>query len=232
MQSTNQDARIGRLWYLHNSYDQDATRGDWDSVCSEGGITGQDWNRVSNWDSVKKVPYIFFSRAPLTFAHSQLVIPAPPGQKNSGQIDEAKFFKWAACLIKRAIITFSKALYDKRVHTDGKYKGLAEVTRTEGNYLKTLIVRASASEKIGLEYKVHLVPYFESHRNECAERFKARHRIPAHSVREGGLLGWLGERENQVDEWEVNSLWKFKLDEIANNDLGMVELAKCFRSLW
>ena len=56
--------------------------------------------------------------------------------------------------------------------------------------------------------------------------------MPAHSVREGGLLGWLGERENQVDEWEVDSLWKYKLDEIANSDLGMKGLANHFRSLW
>ena len=56
--------------------------------------------------------------------------------------------------------------------------------------------------------------------------------MPAHSVQEGGLLGWLGERENDVDEWEVGSPWKYKLDEIANKDLEVEELAKHFRSLW
>jgi len=159
------------------------------------------------------------------------VIPAPPGQKDSGSIDEARYFKWAACLIERAITTFTRAFRDQHTHELDKYKELAEVTRTRGDYLKTLILRASASEKIGSEYKVHLVPYFESHRNDCAARFKARHKIPTDFDREGGLLGWLGERENQVDEWEVGSLWKYKLDEIANRNWGLEQLAKHFRSL-
>lgn len=226
------DSRISRLWYLHKSYDQKSTEANWDSICNEGKIEGDAWNQVSNWNDAKRVPYIFFSRAPLTFAHSQLVIPAPPGQNDSSSIDEAKYFKWAAYLVEGAIATFTKAFRGEKVHEDTKYKELAEVTRTRGGYLKTLILRASASEKIGSEYKIHLVPYFESHRNLCAERFKAQNGLPADSDREGGLLGWLGERENEVDEWEVGSLWKYKLDEIAIGEWKMQELAKRFRSLW
>jgi len=232
VQGTDQNAkRIPRLWYLHKSYNQESKDDDWDSVCNGGGITGEEWSQVTKWEDVEKVPHIYLSRAPLTFAHSQLVIPAPPGRKNNDSIDEAMLFKWAACLIERVIATFTKAFRDRQAHNDDKYRELAQVTRTTGDYVKTLILRASASEKAG-SYKVHLVPYFKSHRDDCAGRFRARHKIPPGDGREGGLLGWLGERENQVDEWEVGSLWKYKLDEIANKDLGMEELAKYFRSLW
>jgi hypothetical protein len=46
-------------------------------------------------------------------------------------------------------------------------------------------------------------------------------------------LWWLGEREDEVDKWEVNSNpWKYLLDDIANNDLKMPKLAGIFRTLW
>ena len=232
MQTVDLDPRIARLWYLHKSYEQGSATRDWESICNEDGIKGDEWDRVSNWNDAKKSPYIFFSRAPLTFAHSQLVIPAPPGQNDSGMIDEARYFKWATCVIERAIATFTKAFRGEQVHNRDEYKELAELTQTKGGYLKTLILRASASERIGSEYKVHLVPYFESHRDDCARRFRTRHKILPGDRREGGLLGWLGERENQVDEWEVDPPPDYRLDEIANKDLGMEELAKHFRSLW
>ena len=60
--------------------------------------------------------------------------------------------------------------------------------------MKTLVLRASAAEKQG-EYKVHLVPCFESHLKSANDLLRARFG----GRDEGGLLYWIGQREDLVD---------------------------------
>jgi hypothetical protein len=81
-----------------------------------------------------------------------------------------------------------------------RFKELARYTRTSGAYRKLLILRTSASEREA--FKIHLVPYFESHEHECYGLFHWRHSVRSDKL--GGLLGWLGERESEVDKVEVD----------------------------
>lgn len=60
--------------------------------------------------------------------------------------------------------------------------------------MKTLVLRASAEEDHG-EYKIHLVPCFQSHIDAANALFRARFG----TKEEGGLLYWIGEREHLVD---------------------------------
>ena len=106
-----------------------------------------------------------------------------------------------------------------------------QVRITRGSYEKTLVLRASAQETIGKEYKVHLVPFFASHAELCKKRFQSLHAAMPEQV--GGLLGWLGMREDDVDKWEVDpNPAKPMLDVIANEYLRMADLAQEFREIW
>jgi len=181
----------------------------------------QGYNDINNirkqrWENLSSVPHVFLARTPLTLGHSQLVIPSRT---------EDNSFRHAAKIIEKVIIVFKKAFSSSKVHEKKEFMELADITRTKGKYIKLLILRSSASEDINKEYKVHLVPYFSAHEKECSERFSKLHNLLPGS--QGGLLGWLGERENEVDKWEVASyLWKYKLDEIANHDWNMAQLAE------
>jgi hypothetical protein len=94
-----------------------------------------------------------------------------------------------------------------------------------------LVLRSSAQEIVDKEYKVHLVPYFESHAELCKKRFQSLHTVPNDQT--GGLLGWLGGREDDVDRWEVDpNPTKPILDQIANEHLKMTVLAQELRKLW
>lgn len=76
------DPRQKRVWYLlhrgkkfaKNEFD------DWGSI-SNNWINVTKWEDITrkSWNAVKNTPYIFLSRAPLTFGHLQLVIPSPSG---------------------------------------------------------------------------------------------------------------------------------------------------------
>ena len=241
--SIEQDGQIYRLWYLPREWcdiikkiEGGRERGtervtEWDQYVSNGdNVKGSDWQEVfqSGWDQVKQLPHIFLSRAPLTLGHSELVIPSPP----YGKISEAKFFECASHIIKRAIATFVKAFDCDKIHTKDKtFENLSKFTKTEGQYIKTLILKASANENLEEQYKVHLVPYFESHDIECKKRYDTRHRGLKSS--KGGLLAWLGEREDEADKLEADSsLWKYILDDSVNNDLQMSELAIKKRDRW
>ncbi|NOT22702.1 MAG: hypothetical protein HOP22_08245 [Nitrospiraceae bacterium] len=61
--------------------------------------------------------------------------------------------------------------------------------------MKTLVLKASAKEELGEEYKVHLVPCFSSHIESANNLFRAR--FGGNDV--GGLLHWIGQREQLVD---------------------------------
>ena len=229
------DGRIHRIWYLPSKWSEiknnlgDVT--NWSEYVSDGeNTTDSDWDK-SGWKLLQQFPYIFLSRSPLTFGHSQLVIPSPPARKWK-KTKEEDFFEWSSHIIEGAIATFSRVFRDDKIHQHNKiFKNLAEVTQTKGRYIKTLILRASANEKVFEEYKVHLVPYFKSHATKCQDRFRCRHR--ASLTKTGGLLGWLGEREDEVDKWEADPTpCKYRLDDIANEDLKMSELARKLRDSW
>lgn len=135
----------------------------------------------SAWDEIQKYPYIFLVHKPLTFGHSQLVIPNPIAPKLK-KLSEEELFEEASKHVKKAIETFRKIFKDTSILK--KFRVLAECTNTNGDYIKTLILRASADESYDEKYKVHLAPYFKSHGNDCGT---------------GGLLRWVGERELRVD---------------------------------
>jgi len=231
------DARTCRVWYLPPE--------GWKSItCKiiEGNVvfTKENWKN-KDWQAViskdykkdveKKSPHIFLSRAPLTFGHSQLVLPPPPCKSKNEKIPETIFFEFASYIVKRALAAFEKVLGKKEVHQNPTFKHLAESTYSYGKYIKTLVVRASASEKVGSEYKIHLVPYFQSHETECLKRFRAQHKVPPN--KKGGLLGWLGERETEIDKWEVE--WcspDFSLDDVARDVWKLPQLAQELSKSW
>ncbi|MEE8423908.1 MAG: hypothetical protein V3S49_05150 [Thermodesulfobacteriota bacterium] len=208
-----------RTWFLKMVHEGDA-------------FSTESMKQTERYDEIQKklnqdnkscstLSYIFLARAPLTFGHSQLVMKF----LSVKQQNEADFFEMVAPTIKGAISVFEKVLGSDCLHKSPEFTKLAELTRTDESYLKTLVLRASADECPKGEYKVHLVPYFESHAEKCQERYRGIHHINSGT---GGLLGWLGKRETEVDRWQISSEtpWAVKLDEIANIDLNMKEFAR------
>jgi hypothetical protein len=162
---------------------------------------------------------IFLVNAPLTFGHSQLIARFsvdPDGHT----CDESKRFSLTAPYIDMALRTFQQAFCISTIHKKIEFAPLAKLTMTDGDYIKTLILRASASEK-KTEYKVHLVPYFTSHDSECKKRFTAVHSVNPEKT--GGLLGWLGVRETIADSWlnDGDNPFKERLDEVVEKVLGL-----------
>ena len=131
--------------------------------------------------------YAFLVHAPITFAHSQLAVTVSPC------IQEEDMFSLAAkhigiCIgrLRSTIATLDLTQWDP----------LSRYTETSGQYAKTLVLRASASERQG-QYKIHLVPCFASHIEASNELFWERF----DKKREGGgLLHWIGKREHIVDK--------------------------------
>ncbi len=168
---------------------------------------------------------IFLVHTPLTFGHSQLIFSV-----HRQRLKEAARFEKVAKIIKSSISALQQVLGSENVHRKkSEFKTLAEITRTKGKYIKTLILRASADEK-STEYKIHLVPYFESHASNCKSRYKALHFIKRRrnsaTDKTGGLLAWLGERETEVDGWLKDSHpWAKILDQKALKDWKMDKLA-------
>ena len=222
------DGRIARLWYIPEGW-QNLSEARSVVEYVEDGSSLKNTSLRPNlendvWEQVTKSPCIFLSRSPLTFGHSQLLIPSPCDS-------EPDLFRLASKIICKVISIFSTVFGNTRLlHEKDTFKPLAESTHTEGSYKKTLVLRASAQEN-NEEYKVHLVPYFESHAELCKKRFHTVHTVAP--GRTGGLLGWLGEREDAVDRWEVDSNpTKPMLDYIANEHLRMVDLAQELRKVW
>jgi hypothetical protein len=162
--------------------------------------------------------------APLTFGHSQLTLSFPATSTDK----EASRFDRAAQSIAKALRVFEAALEPSLC----EFETLAKLTGTSGRYLKTLILRVSANEG-SAEYKVHLVPYFESHDLACKKRFDSVHSAVS-DERKGGLLGWLGQRETTVDSWQIDSDNPFHshLDRIAIDCLGLGRLARKLHEIW
>jgi hypothetical protein len=157
---------------------------------------------------------VIIVEAPLTFGHSQLVL------KTSKDLDEEVMFEGASFVIKKCLPIIRDRL-PSAVEND-KWKQLRNYTNTSGRYLKTLVLRASADEKVR-EYKVHLVPYFKSHL--CCTTLLFHGGRDVDKNRTGGLLRWLGEQEkrldDQIEKWRNTCRFPTALVE----SFGLIELA-------
>lgn len=225
------DGRLARLWYLPKEWNDTSAAMQVGKYLNDPALLeiATSWpDQKDSWERISKTcPCIYLPRSPLTFGHSQLIIPHP------GDCEQ-DLFRLASKIIYNVISTFSVVFGDKAnkpLHEDDTYKPLAENTYTHGSYRKTLVLRASAQENSREEYKVHLVPFFESHDSLCKKRFQSLHIVKPDQT--GGLLDWIGARERDVDRWEVDaSPVKPQLDQIANEKLRMIDLAKKFRKHW
>lgn len=131
--------------------------------------------------------YAFLVDTPHTFGHTQLVLKIDNTEK------EEDCFRKASSHVTSCIKKLRTALQDNFADD---YAFLLRYTRTSGKYKKTLVLRVSARESKG-EYKVHLVPYFESHFHATNKLYRATH--DKHKKENGGLLHWLGLREVLLD---------------------------------
>ena len=199
------DSRIPRTWFLCNGWSSEF-------------VADSERYQAIQQRAAQEPPTslmdarIFLVDSPLTFAHSQLAIKF----SESTHSDESDRFQIAAQFVQKAIIRFGQLL---RSNTIKYFKELAEFTRTSDNYIKTLILRASAQEEKG-GYKIHLVPYFRSHADACQKRF-----TDIFCDNEpGGMLGWLGDRETEVDKWKRDNI--NNLDNIVTQEWRLPELAK------
>ena len=186
-------------------------------------------DKEDDWSRVSKSPHIFLTNAPLTFGHSQLIIPTDAERES---LSESILFQKAASLIVEVLNVFKRVFEgDEALHLNQSFQKLAENTYSYGTYIKTLVLRTSATEAPNTELKVHLVPYFQSNQVECHKRFHRLH--SASPDREGGLIGWLGERETQVDKWLVDGFCgSLSLDEIGRYVWKLPELAMQLRQAW
>jgi hypothetical protein len=228
--SQNKDDRSCRTWFL--------PKGGWKQIKTvlenKTNLETENWKDICNKDYVKeienKVPHIFLSRSPLTFGHSQLVIPAIPGKI----FEEANFYEIASIILVRALQTYETVFSNKDspIHEEVTFSRLSESTYSYGNYVKTLLLRVSAVENAGEQYKVHLVPFLKSHQSECLKRFRAQHRT-ARPDKKGGLIGWLGDRETEVDKWEQGWPWpNVSHDDIANKVWNLPKLSNKLNKIW
>jgi hypothetical protein len=213
-----------RIWFILSSYNSSQNREDWDFENLPASINN--WNAI-DWNQAKNCPYIFFSRSPITFGHSIVVIPKPP---NSNSVHEAQFFRWAAQFIEITISIFYDAFVQREIHHINEFHEIANFTSSHGKYLKTLILKANANEDISNIYKIHLVPYFSSHEIVSQKRF--RNAYPEYNLADlkGGLLGWIGQQEDRVDKREISLLFNERNEE-SNKIIKEIEkLSFTFRN--
>jgi hypothetical protein len=191
-------------------------------------VAGKDYKA----DVKEKVPHIYLTRAPLTFGQSQLVIPFPSFKNEKEVIPESYFFQIASLMIIGAYKAFEKVFKKKNpIHEWPMFKRLAESTYSYGEYIKTLVIRASADEEVGRQYKIHLAPYFQSHAAECLKRYRSLHKVCPSD--RGGLIGWLGNKETEVEKWEVEWRWpEFSLDDVARDIWRLPDLAQQLSRVW
>ncbi len=191
---------------------------------------------VGNKDTYRNIRLV---RAPLTFGHSQFRFKPeksttstndakPNDSKESGKTNFPKpLFEPAGGEIDKAIKAMHKCLEPELF---AEFPTLKTVTDTEGKLLKVLVLRASATEDVDDELKIHLVPYFDSHHKACQKRFERRHQVLPGEL--GGMLGWLGEVEDTVDKWEVDHPREDRLNNWADKTLRLTELAEKLHDAW
>jgi len=131
--------------------------------------------------------FAFLVKEPLTFGHAQLIVAV-----DRKQLEEDSF-RITAVHIGNCIRAFRELFTNPVLEQWPEYR---EYTLTSGKHIKTLVMRASANEELG-EYKVHLVPYFQSHLDETKRLY--RENLKTVDGKGGGLLYWVGKRERLVD---------------------------------
>lgn len=130
--------------------------------------------------------FAFLVDKPISFGHSQLIVSIAPC------INEEDAFSLATKHIAICIARFRSIFRSLDLR---EWDQLARYTSTSGQYVKTLVLKASANEE-QKEYKVHLVPCFSSHIDAANDLFWARF---GKKPKGGGLLFWVGQREHFVD---------------------------------
>lgn len=229
--NTDIDTRPQRTWFLK----KEGIGKDWSSASVsplERYQSIQSEIKKENDNEYEIVTRIILSHTPLTFGHSQLVMKFLGGKR---QLEESARFERVAQFIKISISVFEQVFGREELHIrQHELRRLTEITRTSGKYIKTLILRSSAEEHTCeeyTEYKVHLVPYFASQATNCKSRYCTLHFLDGDAS--GGLLGWLGERETEVDRWQkAPHPWANSLNRIACEDWKIAELARLLCERW
>lgn len=225
-----EDTRPQRTWFLK----KESIGKEWSSASLEPDEryeSIQEEIKKENDNEYEIVTRIILSHTPLTFGHSQLITKFL-GEKR--HLRESARFEHVAQIIKNSISVFEQVFGQEKLHIRSEWERLAEITHTSRNHIKTLILRASAEEhacEAYTEYKVHLVPYFKSQAVNCKSRYCMLDFI--NSNERGGLLGWLGERETEVDRWQHSPHpWANNLNRIACEDWKIDKLAKLLCEKW
>jgi hypothetical protein len=221
--NTDIDTRPQRTWLLK----KEGIAKDWSSASvmpRQRYLSILSEEKKENDNKYGIVSRIILSHTPLTFGHSQLITKFLGDKRH---LRESARFEHVAQLITNSISVFEQVFGKEELQLRPEWERLADITHTSGKYIKTLILRASAEEhtcEAYTEYKVHLVPYFESQAANCKSRYCLLHFISSNE--RGGLLGWLGERETEVDRWQkLPHPWANNLNRIACEDWKIDKLA-------
>lgn len=132
---------------------------------------------------------VMIVEAPLTFGHSQLIL------ETEKAIPEEDMFEMSSSVIKESIRTLKEKLPE--AVENPVWEKLRSYTKTSGRLKKILILKVSANEA-EKQYKVHLVPYFESHLCLTTMLFQKGRDIDKGKI--GGMIRWLGEQEKRIDD--------------------------------
>jgi len=132
---------------------------------------------------------VFLVESPLTFGHSQLILTTEE------VISEEDMFDRSSSVIKEGIQILKRKLPE--AIEDPVWKTLRDYTKTSGRLIKILILRVSADEA-EKQYKVHIVPYFESHL--CLTTLLFQKGRDVDTKKTGGMIRWLGEQEKRLDD--------------------------------
>jgi len=127
--------------------------------------------------------------SPLTFGHSQLIL------ETKKVIPEEDMFEMSSSVIKESIRTLKEKLPE--AVENPVWKTLRDYTKTSGRLKKILILKVSANEA-EKQYKVHMVPYFESHL--CLTTMLFQKGRDLYIGKTGGMIRWLGEQEKRLDD--------------------------------
>ena len=132
---------------------------------------------------------VMIVEAPLTFGHSQLIL------RTERIIPEEDMFGMSSSVIKECLPIINEKL--PKALENPVWKTVREYTKISGRLLKTLILKVSANEA-ERQYKVHIVPYFESHL--CLTTILFQQGRDVDKSKTGGLIRWLGEQEKRLDD--------------------------------
>jgi hypothetical protein len=132
---------------------------------------------------------VYLVESPLTFGHSQLILTT------KRIIPEEDMFGTASSVIKECLPIINEKL--PKALENPTWKTLREYTKTRGQLVKNLILKVSANEA-ECQYKIHIVPYFESHL--CLTNLLFQQGRDVSKSKTGGLIRWLGEQERKLDD--------------------------------